>query len=115
MPDNRRPRRGRFQQRSNAVNITLHTSNGQAWPGRKRRRVVRVFKMIRHGDESKVSGTGHVLTGVEWPNSWVTVMWLTDKQPSSVGIYPDFEAFLSIHVRSHPNNKTEIQWVDVDA
>jgi hypothetical protein len=30
MPDNRRPRRGRFQQRSNAVNITLHTSNGQA-------------------------------------------------------------------------------------
>jgi hypothetical protein len=71
-----------------------------------------VFRMIRHNDESGVSGTGHVLSGVVWPNGWVNTFWNTATKPSSIGFYTDFESFMSIHVSSHPGNKTVIEWDD---
>jgi hypothetical protein len=73
------------------------------------------FKMIRPNDESGVSGTGWIMSGVEWPNGWVQTFWNTKDKPSSSGFYETMDAFLSIHVSSHPGNKTIIEWYDVDA
>lgn len=72
------------------------------------------FKMIRPNDESGVSGTGWIMSGVQWPNGWVQTFWNTKDKPSSVGFYESFDAFMSIHVSSHPGNKTIIEWYDVD-
>ncbi len=77
----------------------------------------RLFYIVRHGDESGVSGTGRVLDGVLWANGWVQVMWRTDLDPmkkgmSSVTFFDSFRAFEDIHINSHPDNKTEIVWVD---
>ena len=77
----------------------------------------RLFYIVRHGDESGVSGTGRVLDGILWANGWVNVMWRTDLDPlkagmSSLTFFPTFRSFMDIHVNSHPTNETEIVWVD---
>ena len=77
----------------------------------------RMFYIVRHGDESGVSGTGRVLDGILWANGWVNVMWRTDLDPmkkgmSSVTFFDSFRAFEDIHINSHPDNKTELVWVD---
>ena len=86
----------------------LEINRGQGMP-------VRAFTMIRHSDESGISGTGRVLDGVVWHNGVTSVMWRTDVDASkhgywSNGVYPSFEAFKFIHIDSHPTNKTEIVW-----
>lgn len=77
----------------------------------------RHFYIVRHGDESGVSGLGRVLDGVLWVNGQVTVMWRTDLDPMKVGmssitIFNNYRAFEDIHINSHPDNKTEIVWID---
>lgn len=77
----------------------------------------RLFYIVRHGDESGVSGTGRVLDGILWANGWVNIMWRTDLDPlkrgmSSVTFFDSFKAFHDIHIGSHPTNNTEIVWVD---
>ena len=77
----------------------------------------RLFHIIRHGDESGVSGTGRVLDGILWANGQVTIQWRTDLDPlkrgfSSMTIFDSFAAFESIHITSHPTNNTEIIWND---
>ena len=77
----------------------------------------RLFHIVRHNDESGVSGTGRVLDGVLWANGWVQIMWRTDLDPlkrgkSSITFFDSFTAFEDIHVNSHPSNNTEIVWVD---
>jgi len=77
----------------------------------------RMFYIVRHGDESGVSGTGRVLDGILWANGWVNIMWRTDLDPmkkgmSSVTFFDSFRSFEDIHINSHPDNKTEIVWVD---
>ena len=77
----------------------------------------RLFHIIRHGDESGVSGLGRVLDGILWVNGQVTVMWRTDLDPkkagmSSITTFNNYRAFEDIHVNSHPTNKTEIVWFD---
>lgn len=74
-----------------------------------------LFTVVRHGDESGVSGTGRVLDGVMWHNGKVSVCWRTDIAGtrhgfSSITIYDSFEAFKFIHIDSHPTNDTEIVW-----
>jgi hypothetical protein len=71
---------------------------------------MRTFKMIRNADESGVSGTGHVLDGVEWHTGQVTVCWRT-KTPS-LGYYDSFQDFQTLHIDSHPTNGTEVVWDD---
>lgn len=70
----------------------------------------RTFSMIRGGDESGVSGTGKVLEGVQFSDGTVVVRWLTQNQASSTAVYDSFESFNSIHILSHPTNKTRIIW-----
>lgn len=73
---------------------------------------MRTFRMVRHGDESGVSGIGHVLDGIEFKNGQVVVSWLSSY--SSIGVYPSFEEFKKIHIDSHPTNETEIIWSEDD-
>lgn len=68
--------------------------------------------MIRGADESGVSGTGKVLEGVQFSDGIVVVRWLTPNQASSTAIYESFESFNSIHIESHPTNKTRVIWHD---
>lgn len=76
---------------------------------------LRLFTLIRHIDESGISGTGRVLDGVIFHTGQVVVCWRTDtslEKPgySSLSIYPSWEAFLHVHVHPHPENATEIKF-----
>jgi hypothetical protein len=76
----------------------------------------RLFTMIRHIDESGVSGTGRVIDGVIFHTGQVVVCWRTDLQPegqgySSISVYPSWEAFLHVHVGPHPPTASEIQFL----
>lgn len=69
--------------------------------------------MIRHQDETGISGTGRVLDGVIFHTGQVVVCWRSDlraEKPgfSSLVIYDSWEAFMSIHVTPHPAGQTEI-------
>ena len=66
------------------------------------------FTMIRHADESGVSGTGPVLTGVVFPSGATVIEWLSPID--SITVFPSFAAFQRIHIDSHPTNRTEILW-----
>lgn len=73
----------------------------------------RLFSLIRHLDESGVSGTGRVIDGVVFHTGQVVICWRTDlsaESPgfSSLAIYPSWEAFLHVHVEPHPETETEI-------
>ncbi len=72
------------------------------------------FAMIRVNDVGGVSGTGHILDGVEFSNGKVAVTWLGkgSVQASSVSVWDNFDDFMSVHVHSHPGNETKIIWED---
>lgn len=72
-----------------------------------------LFTMIRHQDETGISGTGRVLDGVIFHTGQVVVCWRSDLRPdnpgySSLVIYASWEAFIAIHVTPHPVGQTEI-------
>lgn len=76
----------------------------------------RLFTLIRNADESGVSGTGRVLDGAYFHTGQVVICWRTDVEAakhghSSLGIYPSWEAFQFIHIKSHPTNETAIAWL----
>lgn len=71
-----------------------------------------IFKLIRISDESGVSGIGHVLDGVVFPNGKTIVIWCTTKAPSSTCVYDTFNDFWNIHLKPHPTNKSIIEWED---
>lgn len=61
------------------------------------------------------SGAGRVLDGVLFHTGQVVICWRTDVEAaahgySSLGIYPSWEAFEFVHVKSHPDNEAEIKW-----
>lgn len=75
----------------------------------------KLFTLIRHVDESGISGTGRVLDGVIFHTGQVVVCWRSDihmEKPgySSLAIYPSWEAFLHIHVHPHPPSTTEVRF-----
>lgn len=67
--------------------------------------------MIRRADETGISGVGRVLDGVVFPDGQTVIRWCVADKPASTEIYDSFEAFLEIHVTSHPTNHTEIVWL----
>lgn len=76
----------------------------------------RLFTMIRESDESGVSGTGRVLDGVHFHTGQVVVCWRTDIEAaqhgySSLGTYPSWDAFAFLHIKSHPTNRTRVEWL----
>ncbi len=77
----------------------------------------RLFTVIRNGDESGVSGTGRVIDGVLFHNGLCVIAWRTDIDASkhgftSLGVYLSWEAFMHVHINSHPTNRTEIVFMD---
>lgn len=56
---------------------------------------MRTFKLLRHVDVSKVSGTGIVAEGVVFSNGWVSLCWLTET--SSLVFYVDISHVEKIH------------------
>ena len=76
----------------------------------------RLFTLVRVRDESGVSGVGRVLDGALFHTGQVVICWRTDigaakHGHSSLGVYPSWEAFEFIHIKSHPDNATEIEWL----
>jgi hypothetical protein len=75
----------------------------------------KLFTVKRNLDATGTSGTGRVLDGVVFHNGQVVICWRSDlKTPpghSSLGIYPSWEAFCSIHIDPHPENKSEVTWL----
>ena len=80
----------------------------------KRSVMSKKFEMIRVHDQGGVSGTGLVLEGIEYANGKVAVTWLGKGSihAASVAVYDSMDDFMNIHVRSHPNNETQILWED---
>lgn len=75
-----------------------------------------LFTLIRHHDESGISGTGRVLDGVIFHTGQVVICWRSNVHSdgvgySSLGVYPSWDAFLHVHVQSHPSGQTEIRFV----
>jgi hypothetical protein len=68
---------------------------------------MRTFDMIRHNDESGISGTGKVLEGAIFSNGQVIVYW-TSGQFHSFGFFTNFFEFYGIHIKPHPTNNTQI-------
>ncbi len=72
-----------------------------------------LFTLIRHVDETGISGTGRVLDGVVFHTGQVVICWRSDtnsERPgySSLAIYPSWEAFLHVHVHPHPVEAMEV-------
>jgi len=69
----------------------------------------RRFVLLRHKDESGISGTGVVAEGVQFSNGKCALSWLTDV--SSVAVYESPKDVLRIHGHS---GYTEVRWIDDD-
>ena len=73
----------------------------------------KLFSLIRHEDDTGISGKGRVLDGVIFHTGQVVVCWRSDLKSlnpgfSSIVIFPSWEAFEAVHILPHPTNKSEI-------
>ena len=70
----------------------------------------RLFSLIRHTDQTGISGTGRVLDGVVFHNGKVVVCWRSDLRGgySSLIVFDSWEAFEHVHITPHPREQTEI-------
>ena len=74
---------------------------------------MKTFKMYRGADFSSCSGTGLILSGVIFPESGKTVVaWNSASKVHSLGIYDSYFDFYRVHVASHENNHTLIEFSD---
>jgi hypothetical protein len=67
-----------------------------------------LFKMVRHHDETGVSGTGVVAEGMVFSNGKCAVCWLGAL--SCVQVWETFDAFKKVHIDAHPANGTVLVW-----
>jgi len=72
-----------------------------------------LFSLVRHEDETGISGPGRVLDGVIFHTGQVVVCWRSDLRSgnpgfSSISIYPTWKAFETIHILPHPANQSEV-------
>mgnify|MGYP001576911245 CR=1 FL=1 len=70
----------------------------------------RIFSMRRENDTSGVSGTGYVLHGIIFPDGKCCVQWVCPPNPGDMQVRESFDKFLLIHVISHPDNNTIIEF-----
>lgn len=68
----------------------------------------KLFTVIRHRDESGISGTGPIMDGVVFECGRVVICWKTEN--ISICIFDNFEEFRKVHIDAHPKNRTEIIW-----
>jgi hypothetical protein len=69
---------------------------------------VQIFEMIRHNDDSGISGTGVVAEGCVFSTGKTIVQWLG--ATPCIHAWDSFAAFKKIHIDSHPDNNTELVW-----
>jgi hypothetical protein len=74
---------------------------------------MRRFALLRHEDETGVSGVGIVAEGVESPDGRVVLFWrqsATDpNKPGSTGFYTDISEMIAIHGHG---GRTIVAWAD---
>lgn len=80
--------------------------------GKQVNKKLKVFTIIRQADESGISGTGHVVTGMVFSNGLTNLNWLGEK--SSNTTFDSWEAFLEIHIQAHPSNDTIINELELE-
>ena len=68
---------------------------------------MRRFELHREVDETGISGTGIVATGVEWPDGTCAMHW--DTKHTSTAVYASMEDVVAIHGHG---DKTYIAWLD---
>lgn len=77
---------------------------------RKNGPVGRMFRLVRAIDETDISGTGHVASGVVWPDQSVTLKWHTNgSAQANINHYPNLGNMLGIHGHA---GKTRVEYVD---
>ena len=74
---------------------------------------MKIFSMVRNTDSTGISGTGRVLDGVIFDSGVTVVEWHGKSHVQSLGVYKTFEEFKFIHIDSHPENDTWIDWHDL--
>jgi len=70
----------------------------------------RRFELIRHEDETGISGTGKIAEGVVFSSGKCALAW-TVKDIPSVTIYDSVGQVVTIH--GH-DGKTELRWIDTE-
>ncbi len=68
---------------------------------------MKTFELIRHEDESGISGTGKVAEGIEFSNGKCALCWISKYR--SVAVYDSLRELEQIH--GH-DGKTEVRWLD---
>ena len=68
---------------------------------------MRHFTVYRTTDTSGVSGTGIIAQGCLFANGAAAIQWLGGPDPGDVQT-KDWEKWLSVHVKAHPENGTVI-------
>lgn len=65
------------------------------------------FQLVRHEDESGVSGTGIVAQGVEFDDGQVVMHWLGDIKSTTM-----YQSIGDIHKIHGHDGKTIVDWID---
>lgn len=73
------------------------------WPGPHPRR----FRLYRDADITGVSGDGHIVDGVQFPDGTVALRWRTNRR--STAIYASMDDVEAIH--GH-DGATRVEWLD---
>lgn len=68
------------------------------------------FLMVRNKDETGNSGTGVVMEGCVFSDGEVAYTWRSGRKTRVWA--ESFEAFRELHIDAHPENETEIIWIN---
>ena len=71
---------------------------------------MRRFQIVRPVDITGTSGTGNVIDGIVFDDGTTVIQWKTKYQ--SIAIFKSFQDFKAVHIDSHPENLTEIIFLD---
>lgn len=69
----------------------------------------RRFKLVRHQDETGISGEGTVAYGCEFPTGTVALNWCAPGRPRSVVIWSCMDDAMEVHGHG---GLTEAVWLD---
>jgi len=75
---------------------------------------VPTFAVVRHEDETGVSGAGIVAYGAVFPNGKAVLAWTVEGKPQSVAVYDSIHDLFAVHVGPH-GGKTELRWITLPA
>ncbi len=75
---------------------------------------VATFSLVRHEDETGVSGAGIVAYGAVFPNGKAVLAWTVAGKPQSVAVYESIHDLYAVHVGPH-KGKTKIRWLHLPA